>query len=149
MRSTRSNSNFSDVPLQQLQLPSRNATGRAASPSLRSPNLTGSGRGRGLSPRPSPPQPGQQQTPFPFPDQADQAPQQDLDERFEDALSSSATNSSSTSTVPTMAGIMEAPAEGASMEEIRLYAQAMREQALAFSNSLATTTKLLNYSKLH
>ena len=32
------------------------------------------------------------------------------------------------------------------MEEIRLYAQAMREQALAFSNSLATTTKLLEAS---
>ena len=32
------------------------------------------------------------------------------------------------------------------MEEIRRYAQAMREQALAFSNSLATTTKLLEAS---
>ena len=41
---------------------------------------------------------------------------------------------------------MEAPAEGASIEEMRLYAQAMRQQALAFSSSLASTTKLLEAS---
>ena len=45
-----------------------------------------------------------------------------------------------------MSGIMEAPADGASIEEIRLYAQAMREQALAFSSSLANTTRLLEAS---
>ena len=146
MRPTRANSDFSEIPLQQLQLPSRNAAGRAASPSLGSPIVTGSGRARGLSPRPFPPNPGQQQASFPFPDRPPQAPQRDLDERFEDALSSSAANSSSSSTVPTMSGIMEAPAEGASIEEIRLYAQAMREQALAFSSSLASTTRLLEAS---
>ena len=139
MRPTRANSDFTDIPLQQLQLPSRTAAGRATSPSF----TTGSGRGRGLSPRPSPPPPGQQAA-FSFPDQA---PQQDLDERFEDALGSSASNSLSSSlSAPNMAGVMQEPPEGASVEEVRRYAQAIREQALAFSASLTSTTRLLEAS---
>ena len=45
-----------------------------------------------------------------------------------------------------MSGVTEAPPEGASVEEVRRYAQALREQALAFSASLTSTTRLLEAS---
>ena len=45
-----------------------------------------------------------------------------------------------------MASFVQPPAEGAPIEEIRRYANAMREQAIQFSKSLASTTQLLQQS---
>ena len=133
-RSTRSTSNFKDIPVQHLQLPPRSASGQPASPGTLSPSVPqGSGRGRGLSPRVSP-RPGTVQTPFSFTSDVLQSQQ------FEDASSSSTAESS---TSPTMAGLIPVPGLDASTDEIRKYADQMREQALAFSKSLASTTQLL------
>ena len=65
------------------------------------------------------------------------SPSSSLEERFVDA-------SSSSSTSPAMAGLIQPPGEDASMEEVKRYAETLRQQALAFSNSLATTTQLLS-----
>ena len=62
------------------------------------------------------------------------------EENFVDAPSSSATSPK----LPNMATLIEPPGEGASIEEIKRYADTLRQQALAFSNSLATTTQLLS-----
>ena len=144
-RPTRANSNLADVPLHQLQLPPRTTSGRPTSPST----PAGPGRARGLSPRQFSPRPGQQ-TSFPFADAPSQQPHSgETDERFEDALNIATSNSSSSSasaTAPTMSQLMEPPGENASIEEIRCYAQAMRDQAMAFSASLASTSKLLEAS---
>ena len=43
-----------------------------------------------------------------------------------------------------MAGLIRPPGEDASMEEVKRYAEALRQQAVSFSNSLATTTQLLS-----
>ena len=43
-----------------------------------------------------------------------------------------------------MAGLIQPPGEGASIEEVKSYANALRQQALAVSSSLATTTQLLS-----
>ena len=43
-----------------------------------------------------------------------------------------------------MAGLAEPPGEGASIEEVKHYADQLRQQALAFSASLASTTQLLS-----
>ena len=133
-RSTRSTSNFKDIPVQHLQLPTRIASGQSASPGILSPsNPQGSGRGRGLSPRVSP-RPGTAQTPFTFNSVLLQSQQ------FEDASNSSTAESSTPST---MATLIPVPGPDASTDEIRKYAEQMREQALAFSQSLASTTQLL------
>ena len=65
------------------------------------------------------------------------SPSSSLEERFVDA-------SSSSSASPAMAGLIQPPGEDASMEEVKRYAETLRQQALAFSNSLATTTQLLS-----
>ena len=50
---------------------------------------------------------------------------------------------SSSNSAATMSGLMAPPSADASIEEVRRYADALRQQALAFSESLATTTQLL------
>ena len=133
-RSTRATSDYRDIPVQQLLLPQRTGSTQPTSPGILSPSASsGSGRGRGLSPRVSP-RPGAAQTPFSFTGESLQRQQ------FEDASSSSTAQSSTTHT---MATFIPAPGLDASTEEIRRYADHMREQALSFSKSLADTTQLL------
>ena len=116
-RPLRSNSDLAGTPLQHLELPPRpRGFGRAASPN-------------------SPRNPGDLPVFFASGIEASpttSAATSDLDDNFEDATSDS------------MA--FQPPNEGASIEEIRRYADAMREQALQFSKSLADTTQLLQQS---
>ena len=128
-RTSRSTRDLSTTPIDRLQLP-----------------WPGSGRGRGSrSPSPVPqvgngPLPASNRFDYPPPTTASTAPStslEDAEERFVDAPSSLSTSTA-------MAGLVQPPGEGASMEEVKRYAETLREQALAFSNSLATTTQLLS-----
>ena len=128
-RPTRSSNNLKGTPLSNLTLPSH-------LPPHRRPGL-----GRG-SPRPNSPLPEPSATLFDL-DSAETSKesQNEIEERFEDASSDTSPNTS-----PTMAGLPPPPGPDATTEEIRHYAECLRESALAFSNSLATTTRLLEQS---
>ena len=129
-RTSRSTRDLSTTPIDRLQLP-----------------RPGSGRGRGSrSPSPTP-QVGSN-GPFPVsncftypPSATASAPSstslEDAEDRFVDAPSGPSTSAA-------MAGLIEPPGENASMDEVKRYAETLRQQALAFSNSLATTTQLLS-----
>ena len=121
-RLLRSNSDLAGTPHQHLELPSRpRGVGRATSPSnLRSPGGPPAFFASSTETSPAP-----------------SASTSEHEDNFEDATSDNRTASN-------MA--FPPPAEGASMEEIRRYADAMRDQALKFSESLATTTQLLQQS---
>ena len=128
-RPTRSTSDLRGTPLSNLQLPSH------------LPPHHRPGRGRG-SPRPNSPLPEPSAVLFDL-DSAETSKesQNEIEERFEDASSDTSPNTSST-----MAGLPPPPGPDATTEEIRRYAECLRESALAFSNSLASTTRLLEQS---
>ena len=121
-RPLRSNSDLVGTPLHHLELPPRpRGVGRAASPnSPRNPGDLAAFFAARIEASPTHP-----------------ASTSELEDNFEDAASDNS-NSSIMAFQP--------PAEGAPIEEIRRYADAMREQAIQFSQSLATTTSLLQQS---
>ena len=125
-RATRSSRDLSATPIDRLQLPWR-GSGRAS----RSPSPAA--------------QVGYRANHFNFPPATTAATASSTsweheEENFVDAPSSSSTSPK----LPNMASLIEPPSEGASIEEVKRYADTLRQQALAFSNSLATTTQLLS-----
>ena len=127
-RATRSSRDYSATPIDRLQLPWR-GSGRAS----RSPSPAAQVGHRASFPATN-------RFNFPPSTTTPAASSTSLDqeeENFADAPSSP-------SKLLNMASLIEPPSEGASMEEIKRYADTLRQQALAFSNSLATTTQLLS-----
>ena len=127
-RATRSSNNLANTPLQHLVLPPRHRGGAGRSTSPLAPRCPGAVQAFFAY------REGASATTAPTPDESV--------ENFEDAPGDTSPNTSST-----MAStLIQAPGLDASNEELRRYAETLREQALAFSNSLATTTQLLHQS---